>query len=73
MTSTNEKTLDPELRATTLDDQPLERDASPDASHEKPKDDAVKDGVDKEGKENNGSIRDYFVSVLSIERLSRRR
>lgn len=64
MTSTDEKGRDPELGTTTLDNQPQDRDGSPDAALEKPKDEDKKDSKgDKDG-ESKGSIKDYFVSAI---------
>ena len=65
MTSTDEKHRDPELgENTSADSQPSEADVIPEISSEKPKDEKEKDGEDgKEKKENQGSIRDYFVSL----------
>ena len=66
MTSTDEKHRDPELGESALaNTQPVEADTSRDISPEKSKDEKGKDGEDgKEKKENQGSIKDYFVSLF---------
>jgi hypothetical protein len=66
MTSADEKQRDPELGESTIDDsQPNEADVIHEISPEKPQDEKEKNDADgKEKKENQGSIRDYFVSLF---------